>query len=57
MNAAILEHINITVTDPDGYAKTLCNMFGWHIRWAGPAQEKGYCYNNLRAKPYRRKGR
>jgi len=41
MSAAILEHINITVIDPDGYAAKLSNIFGWHIRWSGPSIHNG----------------
>jgi len=35
MTEAILEHANITVTDADKTAENLCNLFGWHVRWAG----------------------
>ena len=42
MNAAILEHVNITVPDPDSYAKKLSTMFSWDIRWAGPSMNNGY---------------
>jgi predicted enzyme related to lactoylglutathione lyase len=36
-----LEHLNITVADPDHTAALLCDLFGWHIRWAGPAKNNG----------------
>lgn len=39
---AILEHINLTVTDPQKTAAMLCRIFGWHIRWEGPSLNKGY---------------
>lgn len=30
-----LEHVNMTVADPDATAAMLCDVFGWHIRWKG----------------------
>lgn len=33
---ATLEHVNLTVPDPDATAAWLCEVFGWHIRWQGP---------------------
>lgn len=36
-----LEHVNVTVTDPDGTAQVLCDIFGWKVRWAGPGMETG----------------
>jgi catechol 2,3-dioxygenase-like lactoylglutathione lyase family enzyme len=38
---ARLEHVNITVADPDAAASTLCDLFDWKIRWAGPGMETG----------------
>lgn len=32
MKAAILEHVNVTVSDPDKTAAMLCDLFGWHVR-------------------------
>ncbi len=37
-----LEHVNITVPDPDDSAAQLCTLFGWHIRWSGEAKDNGY---------------
>ena len=37
-----LEHVNITVPDPKATAQTLCDIFGWHIRWEGAAINNGY---------------
>jgi len=42
MSPAILEHINITVLDPDNYAAKLCKLFDWHIRWSGPSMDNGH---------------
>jgi catechol 2,3-dioxygenase-like lactoylglutathione lyase family enzyme len=38
---ARLEHLNITVADPDKAAQTLCAIFDWKLRWAGPAMTTG----------------
>lgn len=35
MPEARLEHANITVSDAEATAQTLCKLFGWHIRWQG----------------------
>jgi len=37
-----LEHMNITVPNPDDSAAILCELFGWHVRWAGEAKDNGY---------------
>jgi catechol 2,3-dioxygenase-like lactoylglutathione lyase family enzyme len=41
MPDAILEHANITVSDADRTIKMLCDIFGWRIRWKGPAIDGG----------------
>ncbi|MGB3407901.1 MAG: VOC family protein [Jannaschia sp.] len=38
---ARLEHLNVTVRDPDAFAATLCRLFGWRVRWAGAALGDG----------------
>lgn len=42
MNNANLEHANITVSNPDATAATLCEIFDWKIRWSGDAMDNGY---------------
>lgn len=37
MTKAVLEHVNITVSDADKTAKKLCDLFDWKIRWQGNA--------------------
>lgn len=37
-----LEHVNITVTDPDRSAKLFEKLCGWHERWRGPSQLGGW---------------
>jgi catechol 2,3-dioxygenase-like lactoylglutathione lyase family enzyme len=41
MSKAILEHINITVSDPDKTAQMLADLFGWKIRWSGASKHNG----------------
>lgn len=36
-----LEHVNVTVADPDTSAALLCRLFGWRIRWQGPGMATG----------------
>jgi glyoxylase I family protein len=35
MSSANLEHLNVTVSNPEQTAKQLCELFGWRIRWQG----------------------
>jgi catechol 2,3-dioxygenase-like lactoylglutathione lyase family enzyme len=37
-----LEHVNITVSDPQRSAALLRDLFGWHIRWEGPSMSDGH---------------
>ncbi|SOE14597.1 catechol 2,3-dioxygenase-like lactoylglutathione lyase family enzyme [Hoeflea halophila] len=37
-----LEHVNFTVADADSTARWLCDVFGWTIRWQGPALNGGH---------------
>lgn len=36
-----LEHVNFTVADAPSTARWLCDVFGWKIRWQGPALNGG----------------
>ncbi len=38
---AVLEHANVTVTDPDVTASLLCDLFDWEVRWSGGALAGG----------------
>lgn len=38
---ARLEHVNITVSDPDRTAAILIRLFDWQVRWAGGAMAGG----------------
>ena len=41
MEQATLEHVNITVSDPDATAQQLSELFGWKVRWRGKAKNDG----------------
>ena len=41
MSVTRLEHSNITVSDPAATAAWLTDVFGWTIRWDGPAMTTG----------------
>ena len=38
---ARLEHVNITVADADRAAALIERLFGWRVRWSGPATNGG----------------
>lgn len=40
-NSVRLEHVNVTVSDPDKTAETLCDLFGWQVRWKGASIHGG----------------
>lgn len=42
MADAIIEHVNLTVTDPERTAAIMSALFGWRIRWQGPAMSGGH---------------
>lgn len=37
-----IEHVNITVSNPDRSADFLTRVFDWHIRWRGPSALGGH---------------
>ena len=41
MQPAALEHVNITVRDPEATAALLCELFDWKVRWQGPSAMGG----------------
>ena len=41
MTQAILEHVNITVGNPERTAAMLSHLFDWNIRWQGQAASGG----------------
>jgi catechol 2,3-dioxygenase-like lactoylglutathione lyase family enzyme len=42
MTDIIIEHVNLTVRDPQATAELMKELFGWHIRWEGPSMANGY---------------
>ena len=42
MATGFLEHVNITVSDPDRSSTLLQQLCGWHERWRGPSQLGGW---------------
>lgn len=34
---AVIEHVNLTVSDPERSARMLHDVFGWTERWRGPS--------------------
>ncbi|MFZ2006257.1 MAG: VOC family protein [Stellaceae bacterium] len=41
MSAPRIEHVNITVADPERTSALMEALFDWRIRWSGPAQHGG----------------
>lgn len=41
MPAIRLEHVNLTVSNPDRSAALFAAIFGWHERWRGPSLGDG----------------
>lgn len=36
-----IEHVNLTVSDCDRAARLMETLFGWSVRWQGPARDAG----------------
>ena len=36
-----IEHVNLTVSDPERAARLMEQVFGWQVRWQGSAQNGG----------------
>ena len=41
MAASRIEHVNVTVSDPDRAAALMERIFGWRVRWQGPSMNGG----------------
>ena len=41
MSRSMIEHVNITVSDPNEAARKLGAIFGWNMRWEGPSLAGG----------------
>jgi catechol 2,3-dioxygenase-like lactoylglutathione lyase family enzyme len=42
MSPPRIEHVNVTVSDPDRAARLMQALFDWRIRWRGPARDGGH---------------
>lgn len=42
MAARRIEHVNLTVRDPERSAALMAAIFGWAERWRGPARDGGF---------------
>ncbi len=42
MTALRIEHVNVTVTNPERTARLLEELFGWRVRWRGEARDGGH---------------
>lgn len=45
MTQAVLEHVNITVSDSKAIADVFCEIFDWQVRWHGDAKDGGTTYH------------
>jgi len=45
MSEPFLEHVNVTVSNPERTANFLCEIFDWKIRWHGNAIDNGITYH------------
>jgi catechol 2,3-dioxygenase-like lactoylglutathione lyase family enzyme len=37
-----IEHVNVTVSDPERAAALMQEVFGWRVRWQGAARDDGF---------------
>jgi catechol 2,3-dioxygenase-like lactoylglutathione lyase family enzyme len=42
MSKPRIEHVNVTVSDPDRAARLMTALFGWRERWRGAARDGGH---------------
>ena len=40
-----LEHVNLTVSDPERTARALCALFDWRVRWQGASRNGGTTFH------------
>ena len=41
MSTPRIEHVNVTVSNPERAARLMQALFGWQVRWKGPARDGG----------------
>lgn len=42
MSTPRIEHVNVTVSDPERAARLMMTLFDWRVRWQGPARLGGH---------------
>jgi len=42
MSMPRIEHVNVTVSDPERTARLMEALFGWRVRWRGAARDGGH---------------
>jgi catechol 2,3-dioxygenase-like lactoylglutathione lyase family enzyme len=42
MTTPRIEHVNVTVSNPERAARLMEELFGWQVRWKGPARDGGH---------------
>ena len=42
MSSPRIEHVNVTVPDPERTSRLMEALFGWHVRWRGAARDGGH---------------
>lgn len=42
MTQPFIEHVNLTVSDPERSARLMQSLFGWEERWRGPSRDGGF---------------
>jgi catechol 2,3-dioxygenase-like lactoylglutathione lyase family enzyme len=42
MSTPRIEHVNVTVSNPERAARLMEELFGWQVRWKGPARDGGH---------------
>lgn len=45
MTRSFIEHVNVTVSNPQATAEFLCELFDWKISWHGDAIDSGITYH------------
>lgn len=42
MSSPRIEHVNVTVTNPERTSRLMEALFGWRVRWRGAARDGGH---------------
>lgn len=52
MDSPRIEHVNVTVRDAARAAQLMQDIFGWQVRWEGPARDGGHAIHVGSAEDY-----